>query len=401
MDEKQKNKIVDEQQENTVEEVKDEQVVAEEQVEQKEEVVEEEKVEGDETTEQPTVDDVPETDKVEDDKVDEEQKDEVVVDEPEEEQKTEDEVKEEERDIQPEEEKVDEEIDELSKVKAELEEIKAIRAEEENIKEFERQAMNDDLQMDNVCKQIQSDLTQAFKNMGIDPEKSLDELKKEDPEKAFNAKQLIESAMRLRDTIAARQQENRDNKLREIVFKRAARLFDKFNLTDEEGNVAAETFIDILGEVGLKNLDDDLKAKVELAVGKTKLLAPKVEKVTEEIVDIAKDVKEIVNDVLAPAPEVNPDEEKVVEEINNKEEVVEEKVEEEKVEEPKIDVAAFEESVGVNTPVMTPGELNDPLGELAKIRDSKERVLFYKEHAKEIEAAMKKKTTDDARKRML
>lgn len=274
-----------------------------------------------------------------------------------------------------------EEESELDKIKAELEEVKAVREEEKSIKEFETQMRADEVYMDRVRGNIAEQLTRALKDIGVDLNTTMEELEKANPDKAARARQFLEEARRIEAYEQQKREQARNERLQEIVFQRAGRLFDKYKLTDEEGDVAAETFVNILHEVGLKDLDDDLVAKVELAVGRTKLLVDRAKNVVKEVKDIAKEAADIVTDVMTPSPEVNPDEEKVKEELAK---------EPEPAPEPKIDVAAFEE--GAPSTVSAPiGEKKDVLAELESITNTKERVAFYSEHAKEIEAALKEK----------
>lgn len=274
-----------------------------------------------------------------------------------------------------------EEESELDKIKAELEEVKAVREEEKSIKEFETQMRADEVYMDRVRGNIAEQLTRALKDIGVDLNTTMEELEKANPDKAARARQFLEEARRIEAYEQQKREQARNERLQEIVFQRAGRLFDKYKLTDEEGDIAAETFVNILHEVGLKDLDDDLVAKVELAVGRTKLLVDRAKNVVKEVKDIAKEAADIVTDVMTPSPEVNPDEEKVKEELAK---------EPEPAPEPKIDVAAFEE--GAPSTVSAPiGEKKDILAELESITNTKERVAFYSEHAKEIEAALKER----------
>lgn len=317
------------------------------------------------------VDDDNKDDENKDDKVEEEKKDETDT-----EEKTDDVEETKEEDKKEPEETIDD-------VKRELEEIKTIRDEENAIHQFEVEASKDDKYLDNLANTIASNLEQAIVNLGVDVNKTFDEIKKDDPEKAFKIKQMVEEAQRIQASEEARINEARKAKLQDIVFKRAGRLLDGFKLTDEESNVACEALIDIFNEAGLKDLDGDLVAKVRLAVGQAKLLVPKVEKVVEDVKEIAEDVKEIASDVVDPSV--------TAEDMANKDEVpTEEDVKEEDTkEEPKIDVSAFEEgaSAGGTSPVEP--SAGDLLTELNNIKDTRDRVAFYRAHQQEIEAQMK------------
>lgn len=281
-----------------------------------------------------------------------------------------------------------EEIDELARVKAELEELKVIREEEKEIRAIEQQIEDNKRAATDIGEKVAESLLKELQAMGVDINKSLDDIRKEDPEKAFKAKQLIEQANAIQANFEARQQEALNNRLREFVFNKAARLLEAYHLTQEEGTIAVEGLMHIFTETGLKDVDEDLRAKVELAVGRAKLLVPKVQKVVEDIKDIGSEAADIVKEVLEPAPEENPD-------APIAEKVVEDVIEEKTVTEPKIDVEAFEEGAAPSSDGLSGGGSRDifidVLAELQKIKDSKERVAFYKEHEKEIEEALRKK----------
>lgn len=264
----------------------------------------------------------------------------------------------------------EEEFD-IEKLRAEIEEEKAIIAEEKACIEFERQAKVDEIQLANAEQAISEALAKSFENIGVDTNKTIEEIRKEDPEKAFRVQQLILEAQATRESIVQSQRAAAKARLQDIVFTKASRLLEKFGLSKDETPIVAETFVNIINEVGIKNLDDDLVAKVELAVGRAKLLAPKVVKAVEQVKEIAEDVKETVNELMTPAPEEEP--------------VV---VHEEEVEEPKIELDEFKE--GVTTGVSKAEKTTDGiLAELASITDPRKRVEFYKENFALIEKAMR------------
>ncbi|MCM1324130.1 MAG: hypothetical protein NC218_08205 [Acetobacter sp.] len=256
----------------------------------------------------------------------------------------------------------------IEKIKAEIEEEKAILAEEKAIIEFERKAKADEIQLANTEAAIADALARSFKDLGIDTEKTLDEIRKEDPEKAFRAQQLIMEAQRTHEAVVNAQHQAARARLQDLVFTKASRLLEKFGLSKEETPVVAETFVNIINEVGIKNLDDDLVAKVELAVGRAKLIVPKVEKAVEQVKEIAEDVKDTVNELMTPAPEEEPP-------------VVH-------TEEPKIELDEFKEGATIG---QTKAEKSSDgiLAELASITDPRKRVAFYKENFALIEKAMR------------
>lgn len=233
-------------------------------------------------------------------------------------------------------------------------------------------------------------LLDTFKQYGIDPDQNIDELKK-DPAKFQIAQDIVRQAQTLQ---AQKQQELMQpitQLSNQIVFKKAGQAMSKFELTDEQSTVAAETLINILNQTGLADLDADLKAKVELAVARAKMIAPKVAEVVE-------DVKEAVKDVVeAEAPKVDKDAvENALDKVEeNKEEVKDETVEEtEDKKEPVANLDAFKE--GANTgdvdtlPPADPITEDNVLQEMAKL-NFKDRAAFYKEHMQLINNVMAKR----------
>ena len=176
-----------------------------------------------------------------------------------------------------------------------------------------------------------------------------------------------------------------------LIFKRAEREFAKYNLTAEEAEVAADTFIKIMHEVGINDLGEDLKTKVSLSVGQSRINktaeAPKAEEAPAE--DASK-VDEVVDE--------KPAEEKAAEEEVVKEEKKEEKPEEPVEPEKKV-VVDLDEYMADPTTSAAGAKKSDYadtsiLSELARLK-GKEQQAFYVEHATEINKAMA-----EVRKRM-
>lgn len=308
------------------------------------------------------------------------------------EEKTEEEEKEEkaeekvERDSEPtepevkEEEKKEAEPEEsIEEIKARIEEEKAIVAEEKSIVDFERQARADEDQLTKFEQALSDVLVKNLNDIGVDINKSIEEIRKEDPEKALRVQQLIVQAQASHEAFVAKQTAEAKARLEEIVFTRASRLLEKFGLSNEEAPIVAETFVNIINEAGLKNLDADLVAKVELAVGRAKLLVPKVAKAVEQVKDIAHDVKETVTEIMTPAPEVTAGEV-----VATAEAIIE--AEPPKAE-PKADLSEFKEGISNSQVVTRSGK--SLLEEMASITNPKERVEFYKQNFKAIEEALR------------
>ena len=285
---------------------------------------------------------------------------------------------EEEPDKQEEEEKTDEEQpkeepepqEDIEAIKKELEELKAERQEENQLKEFTAKRDNSIQEYNNMCDRLANALQGEFEKYGIDINKTMDELAKEDPAKAEIAKGLIQQAERIQNEQKAKINNELNTAFTDIVFTKAARLMEKFDLTEEQQVVVAETFLNIMQNSGIKDLAEDLSAKVELAVAKAKMVVPKVVeavKETKEAVDAIKDAVDAVKEEPAKGEEAPAEPEVPAE-----------------PEQPKVEPVAvedFEEGVADKT-VSAPAADIDETNVLQKLAalPHKERVAFYTKH---------------------
>ena len=308
-----------------------------------------------------------------------EQQDEAKKDEPVEEPVKEgEEPKEEEPKKQEEEEKADEEQpkeepetqEDIEAIKKELEELKAERQEENQLKEFTEKRDNSIQEYNNMCNRLANALQGEFEKYGIDINKTMDELVKEDPAKAEIAKGLIQQAERIQNEQKAKINNELNTAFTDIVFTKAARLMEKFDLTEEQQVVVAETFLNIMQNSGIKDLAEDLSAKVELAVAKAKMVVPKV-------VEAVKETKEAVEAIKGAVDAVK-------EEPTKGEEAPAEPEVPAEPEQPKVEPVAvedFEEGVADKT-VSAPAADIDETNVLQKLAalPHKERVAFYTKH---------------------
>ena len=278
--------------------------------------------------------------------------------------------------------KVDE-AEELEKVKAELEAMKEAD-EVRKMEEARTKAINNAVQAyDDFNEKLAKAVEDTFKQYGIDPSITMEELQKE-PAKMQVVQDIIMNAQR----IQAEKQEELMKPINEasnaLVFREASKLMAQFELDDKQTSVAAETLINILDATGLMNLTDDLKAKVELAVARAKMIAPKVEKVVEDVKEIVEDTKEAVKDVVEEKAEGSKKEEEKKEE---------EKEPVQKVIEEKPSVEAFKENATVvDSTSQEAGDViteDNVLQELQKV-PFKERTKFLKDNYAAFDRAMRK-----------
>lgn len=260
--------------------------------------------------------------------------------------------------------------EDIEAIKKELEELKAERQEENQLKEFTEKRDNSIQEYNNMCDRLANALQGEFEKYGIDINKTMDELAKEDPAKAEIAKGLIQQAERIQNEQKAKINNELNTAFTDIVFTKAARLMEKFDLTEEQQVVVAETFLNIMQNSGIKDLAEDLSAKVELAVAKAKMVVPKV-------VEAVKETKEAV-DAIKEAVDAVKEEPTKGEEAPAEPEVPAEP------EQPKVEPVAvedFEEGVADKT-VSAPAADIDETNVLQKLAalPHKERVAFYTKH---------------------
>ena len=290
-----------------------------------------------------------------------------------------------------EEEATDEEsTEDVEKVKAELEALREAEEERKGLEDLGNLVQNVETEYNGVLNGIQKALNDTLDQYGIDKTKTLDELRKEDPAKAVIAEDLIRQANEVKQFNETNLTKQVQDKGAELVFKKAEKLFNKYTLSHEQAEVAADTFINIMMNVGVNDLGEDLAAKVELAAARAKLVVPDVvEAQTKDEVPA-----EVVEDVVdVPAAEDTAEEPK---EENKEEDKPEEKEEKPEVkvtvEKPSIDalkegVADGDSGAANSNPITA----DNVLQVMASV-PFKNRVQFYKDHEDLINEAARKRS---------
>ena len=296
----------------------------------------------------------------------------------EQEQKPEEKAKEEEKetvDKQAEEEVEEEDKQkEIEELNAKLAEMEFDKKEAENIRQYQIDRANIEEQVKQQTDLLSTKLNEAFAHFGIDPNKTLDELKVEDVTKAAIAQGLIDSAMQKRDEAINKARQEITKMEDELIFNRVEKEVEKYHLTPEQMKATAETFIAIMNETGIADLAEDLRAKVKLAVAQAVMDNPRVEK-EEEAIPKKRDEKEL--ETIEEVPVVEEEEKKP-----KAEEVVEE-------EPPKPDLSEFKEGVdGGTTP--TAAVTEDNIIETIAALPYRERTKFITENYDLYMSAMRK-----------
>ena len=245
----------------------------------------------------------------------------------------------EEEDVKEEEEEVD-----VEQLKNELAELKAEKEDEARERELVEVAQNVEVEYDRVVKGINEALRETLEQYQIPVDKSIQELEKEDPAKAQIARSLLAQAKQALDFNTQRLSNQYKSKEQDVIFTKAERLFNKYELSNEQAQVAAETFVSILQASGLQDLKDDLAAKVELSVAQARFKVPTVTPPVETVKE--EPVKEAPKVEAEPATEPEKaDENKPEEEASKPEEKAEEKAPEAPAEEFKLERGVAKETV--------------------------------------------------------
>lgn len=166
------------------------------------------------------------------------------------------------------------EDEEKNKLLAELEELRAKQQDEENLKNLEKVKQQASMVCNKVLSDLHAKVETEFDKYGIDKTKTLEEIQKDDPAKAAMAQRIVAEAMQIKDAVERQAMSQTRDAFAQAVFTKAERLFNKYEMSQEQQEVAANTFLDIMFEAGIVNLDGDLEAKVKLAVGAAKLQHP-------------------------------------------------------------------------------------------------------------------------------
>ena len=284
---------------------------------------------------------------------------------------------------------VKEEVD-VDAIKAELEELKAEKAEAEEVEALGRENARVANEFNQLCQGLGKGLEEAFEKYAIPTDKTIEELEKEDPAKAQLARNLTKQANDIIEAAKKDAEAFLNEKAHEVVFKKADRLLQKMDVSEEEAPIVAETFLDIIAQAGIRDLHDDLKAKLELAVAKAKMVVKTAGKTADVVKTAADVVKEHVDKVAEKIEKVeeiisdkkdNSDKKDAKDEPAKKEEEPTKPVEE-------IDKSEFEEGVGAKS---EPASLSvdNFLERLDQVKDL-DKPAFIKANYALFEAAMRK-----------
>ena len=271
--------------------------------------------------------------------------------------------------------------EELEKVQRELAELREKEETRKLVEEINTKAIEASNQFDDFADKLSKALEDTFKQYGIDTDKTIDEIRAIDPAKAAIAQELIGHAEAIRDAKIQEFQAPIIEAQKNLVFREAAKVMCEYDMTDAQAQEAANSLINIINQVGINDIEGDLKAKVELAVARAKFVVKdevkeeKPEQEEEKVEEEPKqedEVKEVATEI-AEEPTEEPSEEPT----------------EAPTEEPKADLEAFKEGAATGDVIVdNNGDVNiDNVIQKLNALPYKERINFYQKHAELIKQA--------------
>lgn len=288
-------------------------------------------------------------------------------------------------------------VEDFERVQAELEEIKIAEADRQVMQQLRDRDTGREQQLRAIEGQLADRLELELNRYGIDLNKSLGELQKEDPAKFQIAQGLINQSRAQAEQARAFMEEQKAADAREAIFNKAGMLMAKYDLAEDEANSVAETFLDIIDAAGVRDLGEDLKNKVELAVAKVRFVGGKLKKAvkeTKEAVEAIKETADAVVEAAKPKPETLTKEEPIVTDVPVVADeptvtdvpVVTEEIKQEALAEAKGDAVP---ETNKATPTEGDGATVDNVLEKLMATPFKDRVEFYKRHEALINEARK------------
>ncbi len=176
---------------------------------------------------------------------------------------------------------------------AEIEDLKFEKETQELINNFSKIVETQRAEYNRFQSDLESKIRETMTRFGIPVNVDIDELKEVDPGKYQMLENIIRNAQLLDKEVTAQIKEPIIKASEDIVFRVAGAHMKKYGLTQDQYKEAAATFVNIMNEVGIKDLGDDLKNKAELAVARAKML---VQDTKEPVKETKKEVKEPVKE---------------------------------------------------------------------------------------------------------
>lgn len=186
---------------------------------------------------------------------------------------------------------------ELDELKAKIEELEAEKELDSAIKELEDLRVQHQQDLDSLDNMTKRRIIEECNRYGVPVDMDINEMKEFAPDKFNILQQIVGKADEVRNQVQVEMQEVERKKATELVFSKAEKELKKYKLSQEQLQEAAITFVDIMHETGIKNLKEDIAAKVELAVARAKMIKADIDVTVKAGKKVVEDVKEAIKDV--------------------------------------------------------------------------------------------------------
>lgn len=261
----------------------------------------------------------------------------------------------------------------IENLQRELEDLKFEKETQTAISNFQALIHNQQEEYDNFRIALHNEVLDEFAKYSISVEDNIEELRASNPAKFRILTNILTNVQIEEQNFLNKIQATIQKAGDDIVFTIAGNKMKKYDLNPEELKESASTFVTIMNEAGIKNLDDDIDSKVELAVARAKMLVGKnPEKVTQKPEEKDNDVTQKTTTEEKKTTDSTPKEEKVV------------KTEGKKLED-------FTKGVAPGTPPKGAEVTLSNVLDLYYSKPEKERLAFHAEHRDLILEALRKR----------
>lgn len=165
----------------------------------------------------------------------------------------------------------------------EVEELKYEKETNTLISGFQELVVQQQQKYDELNAIVEDAVLKEFDKYGISTDMDLDNLAVTDPSKYQIFRNIMVNAKNFKDQETQKLQEPIKKASEDIVFRVAGKEMQNYELSEGQVKEAAKTFVTIMNEYGIKDLKEDLKAKVEVAVAKAKMVIKDVVKPEETV----------------------------------------------------------------------------------------------------------------------
>lgn len=195
-------------------------------------------------------------------------------------------------------------LDEVSELKTKLAELEYEKTMNDAITSYKETVAKNTKELEEFREAMNARIVDECKRYGVPTDMDFQTMKEQAPDKFNILQNILSKAEQVKDDILAKVKADEVAMGQQIIFAAAENEMNKYGLEGDTLQEACNTFVRILHEVGVKDLRDDLAAKVELAVARAKMISGDIKDVVKESKDVVDAVKETVKDTVEAVKEV-------------------------------------------------------------------------------------------------